>query len=373
MKRVITLAVCCIPASLAVHAQKTPDEVLKSVWAAQKQLATVTYSVQRIDTFTNGTIWNNTGKAELILAANDKPFGFSFRGKRDDFNLETVYDGRVAYTVDHDKKQYDATTNPDLIPRVKGSPGGQVIFSELVKLDTAGAISSEVMEGPDHYWLKFKYPDNKEYDITGRFKLFKIDKKLMLPVEMFNTLYVLDKKQASHFIIQSIKINEPGKITSIKTDFLNEYKQEERKPRRELLALVGSDIKHFQLTSLDNQPVASEGFKGKIVLLDFWEVWCGPCIASMPKVQKLYDTYGEKGLMVYGILTEGKQMEDARKIVKNKQISFPMLIGNPKVTRDYAVSAIPLYVLINREGKIIYVTEDYTTELEDRIRKETGN
>lgn len=369
MKKTLQL-ISCMLAAIALHAQKTPDELLKSVWAAQKQLNTVAYSLQRSDTFTTGQTRTITGNAEIKMAPDDKWYGFTFWGKRDSLHYEAIYDGRIAYTVDHEKKEYDAITKQTWLPKIDGSPGGQILFKDLVKLDTSYAIGMESFEDADNYWLKLNYADNKEYDVKNRYKLIRIDKKSMLPVETLNFLTVLDKKQTTHLKVRSIRINEAGSITHIKTDFLEKYKQEERAPRKDLANMVGSDIKHFTLKTFDDKTVSSESFKGRIVLLDFWEVWCGPCIASMPKVQSLYETYGSKGLAVYGIVTEKGSLDAARKMAKMKQASFPMLIGDEKITADYAVTAIPLYVLINKQGKIAFVSEGYTSELEVRIKKE---
>ncbi|RYG51392.1 MAG: TlpA family protein disulfide reductase [Chitinophagaceae bacterium] len=77
-----------------------------------------------------------------------------------------------------------------------------------------------------------------------------------------------------------------------------------------------------------NTPIKLSDYSGKVVLIDFWEVWCGPCMVSMPKVQHLYDQCKVKGLEVLAIINDTKQLEPSIRIVKNKQYSYPMLLGN---------------------------------------------
>ena len=110
-------------------------------------------------------------------------------------------------------------------------------------------------------------------------------------------------------------------------------------------------------------------FKGKLVLLDFWEVWCGPCMESMPKVQQFYEKYKSKGLEVYGVVHEKEHLDVARQLVQKRKISFPMLLGDEQSKRKYSIDGVPLYVLINREGKIVMVSQGFSPLLEEEIQK----
>lgn len=349
---------------------QTANEVISSVLKAQSKLKDVSYTMQRVDTFTSGDVWNKTGKCEISMAVNDKALGFYFWGKRDDMNSESLYDGGTAYTIDHTKKSYDAITKPENMYYVLGSPGGQMVFKDLAHLDTTKAQRFEIRQDPQQYILTLNYADNKQYDIKNRFKIVYIDKQSLLPVEEKDHLVVLDKVQDHHFKIRNLKIDQqPAAYLFDNKNFLNSYVQEIRVPNQALQSLIGKELPQFNLTGFDNKKISAEDLKGKAVLLDFWAVWCGPCVASMPKVDDLFKKYKDGGLAVLGVMSEEKDIEPSRLWIKNHGISFPMLIGNETVKQDYKLNAIPLYILADKNGKITFVSEGFSEEMEVAIKK----
>jgi len=125
----------------------------------------------------------------------------------------------------------------------------------------------------------------------------------------------------------------------------------------------------FMLNSFSGDKVSLSAAKGKIVLIDFWEVWCGPCIESLPKVEALYQEFHADGLEVYGITHDSAQLAPARKLVAKFRISFPVLIGTAETKINYKIDALPTYLLIDREGRIIKSTAGFDTALEDKIKE----
>ena len=114
--------------------------------------------------------------------------------------------------------------------------------------------------------------------------------------------------------------------------------------------------------------VSLKDLKGKVVLLDFWEVWCAPCIQSMPKVQQLYEQYGPKGLSVYGIVNDTANVAASRQMIKKRSVSFPMLQGSRQLQQLYGTNSVPLYVVINREGVVMLISEGFSEEVEAAIK-----
>ncbi len=365
----IFLIVFC---SLFLSAQ-TPAEIINSVFDAQKKLETVSYTIQKIDTFTSGTVWNMTGSVKVIVDPADKEFGFLFWGKRDGIENEVFYDGKMTYDLNTEKKTFRNIRQRENFYHVLGAPGGQMIFPDLVRLDTSKATGFELSESNDSYLLRLTYPDNDEHNLNNKFKEIVIDKKTMLPIAMRDHLVVLGKKQSRNFLIKDLKLNETSfAFNPEEKGFLEAYQQEVPEANKALLALIGKTLPPFSLPTFNNTFVSSEDFKGKVVLLDFWEVWCGPCVASMPKVQELHNKYKNKDLLVYGIINETDQLEPSKLLVEKKKILFPMLIGNNKIKEDFHLDAVPLYVVIDKEGKISFVHEGYSDEIEKAIEKFLG-
>lgn len=108
----------------------------------------------------------------------------------------------------------------------------------------------------------------------------------------------------------------------------------------------------FTLMDLAENKVSLSDMKGKVVLLEFWATWCPPCRASAPGIEKLYTAYAGRGFTVLGISLDSDDWDSVRSFAKEYGISYPILMGTEKVADRYKVKTIPLFVLIDREGKI---------------------
>ena len=93
--------------------------------------------------------------------------------------------------------------------------------------------------------------------------------------------------------------------------------------------------------------------KGKVVFLNFWATWCGPCRSEMPSIEVLYNDYKDRGFEVLAV-NSGEKESEVLAFMKASKLTFPAALDEDgRVSRNYGIQAIPSTFLIDREGKII--------------------
>lgn len=111
----------------------------------------------------------------------------------------------------------------------------------------------------------------------------------------------------------------------------------------------------IQFKAMDGRDVDLASLKGKVVLIDFWATWCGPCLAELPNVKALYDKYHLKGLEIIGISFDQDQ-ESVAQLVQNKGIPWPQYFDGlgwkNKYGQQYGISALPTLWLIDKQGRL---------------------
>ena len=114
---------------------------------------------------------------------------------------------------------------------------------------------------------------------------------------------------------------------------------------------VGKEAPEFQLKDIGGKEVSLKSLRGKVVLIDFWASWCGPCRYEMPHVEKLHQELKEKGLIVLGINDEEREV--AEDFVKKNNYTFSTLTDvDRQVTGSYRVTSIPTVFIVDRQGRI---------------------
>ncbi len=118
---------------------------------------------------------------------------------------------------------------------------------------------------------------------------------------------------------------------------------------------VGSTAPEFGGTKFYNStapgPVTLAGLRGKVVLIDFWATWCGPCVAAIPHVSELYEKYKDKGLVVIGH-TDGSS-QNLEQFIKDKPIHYIVSVGE-NIGDVYGVTGIPHVYIIDPDGKVAW-------------------
>lgn len=117
-------------------------------------------------------------------------------------------------------------------------------------------------------------------------------------------------------------------------------------------ATVGKSAPDFALTGNHGAIVRLSDYKGRIVLLDFWATWCGGCKVEIPWYMEFQNKYKDKGLAVIGVAMDDDGWKKVKPFASAKKMNYPIVLGSDDLAKRYGVTALPLTLLIDREGKI---------------------
>ena len=120
---------------------------------------------------------------------------------------------------------------------------------------------------------------------------------------------------------------------------------------------VGEPAPRFEAKTFEGKTVRLEDLRGRTVLLEFWATWCAPCVAQLPKMQALYETFAANEKFAMIGLSVDWDTEKAKRMVAERQLAWPQVglgsMDESPVVRQYGVGGVPTTVLIGAEGKII--------------------
>ena len=132
--------------------------------------------------------------------------------------------------------------------------------------------------------------------------------------------------------------------------------------------LEGKSAPAFKLQSLTGNNIALGALKGKVVVLDFWATWCGPCRASLPHLDKLYKEEKGKGVEFFAV-NQREDKGDVEQFVKETSLSVPVLLDlDGSIGDSYGVEGIPTTVVIGKDGKVRKVFVGFGDDSEDQLK-----
>jgi cytochrome c biogenesis protein CcmG/thiol:disulfide interchange protein DsbE len=132
---------------------------------------------------------------------------------------------------------------------------------------------------------------------------------------------------------------------------------------------------NFSLKDSDGKMVRLSDYKGKVVLLDFWATWCGPCKIEIPWLKDFQRRYKDKGFEVIGISMDEEGWQVVKPFVSEVGINYRVVIGDDSTAQLYGgVDALPTAFVIDREGRIAAVHVGLTSkgEIQNGIEEVLG-
>jgi peroxiredoxin len=114
----------------------------------------------------------------------------------------------------------------------------------------------------------------------------------------------------------------------------------------------------FELTDASGKIVRLSDYRGKVVLLDFWATWCGPCKIEIPWFKEFERQHKDKGFAVIGVSMDEEGWDVVKPFVQQEQINYRIVIGNDALADKYGgIKALPTTLLIDRDGRVASIHE----------------
>lgn len=121
----------------------------------------------------------------------------------------------------------------------------------------------------------------------------------------------------------------------------------------------------FTLRTMNGPNMRLAEQRGRVVMVNFWATWCGPCRQEMPHLNRLYEKYRASGFVLMGVNVDD-DTRNAADVAAKLGLKFPVLLDTDKgVSKLYDLSTMPSTVLIDRDGKVRYVHRGYLSGYED--------
>jgi len=167
------------------------------------------------------------------------------------------------------------------------------------------------------------------------------------------------RKTLMFFLAGLIVIAAPAAATTVTEE---EFRKMGLQPPKQRLESVD-----FELQDLSGETRSLSDFRGKVVFLNFWATWCGPCRFEMPSMERLYQRFKDAGLEIVAVNLQ-EDRSSVKRFVDEYDLSFPILLDTTgRVGATYGARSIPTTYIVDREGFVLagtigtreWNTEDY--------------
>jgi thiol-disulfide isomerase/thioredoxin len=143
--------------------------------------------------------------------------------------------------------------------------------------------------------------------------------------------------------------------------------------RADHVALEGKPIRALNVSGWIGGTVKGDDMKGKVVVIDFYATWCGPCMNAIPHNNELVQKYKDKGLVLFGVCTDKSGQDKMADVVKTHNMKYPTA-ADPKLIseKNWNVHYYPTYAVIDRKGivRVVGLTPDHLEAVVQKLLAE---
>jgi thiol-disulfide isomerase/thioredoxin len=238
---------------------------------------------------------------------------------------------------------------------------GLMLWSQPVLGAEQSLAAKELRELITKVQAKLKEGDRTEDKLADELKQFDAllakhkDEKtddvaqiLFMKAQLYSQ--VLDNEEKGDQLMEQLQKDFPD---SKQADMVKKQ-TEAKKIQKSLVA--GVKFPDFDEQDVEGKPLSVAAYKGKVVLVDFWATWCGPCVAELPSVLKAYEKHHGNGFEIIGISLDSDKAK-LEKFTKDKKMTWQQFFDGQgwqnKLSTKYGVNSIPATYLLDGEGKII--------------------
>ena len=141
-------------------------------------------------------------------------------------------------------------------------------------------------------------------------------------------------------------------LSSYASEFPDDWTwDQDAEARKAHAALEGKPMPRLDVTGWANGQITADQIKGKVLIVDFYATWCGPCMAAIPHNNEMLKKYKDQGLLIMGVCTSSRGQEKMDQTVKDKHIAYPTARDpDLKSEKAWAVHYYPTYAVVDRKG-----------------------